>query len=29
MVNPDQDEERMAKWRTDLGSDKKPYRDED
>jgi hypothetical protein len=29
MLNPEQDEERMDPWRTELGPDKKPYRDED
>lgn len=28
MVNTDQDEERMYKWRQALGPDKKPYRED-
>jgi hypothetical protein len=29
MVNPDQDNKRMQKWRAELGPDKKPYRDDE
>jgi hypothetical protein len=28
MENPDQDNERMRKWRRELGPDERPYRDD-
>jgi hypothetical protein len=29
MVNPETDNMRMAKWRQELGPDKKPYQDDE